>query len=360
MTKEDAAAIYPHFCTLGEDGVMELYLDNMTLSSFRKCQGYWGEWITSHPGKTLVQRGRKWSFEFGAYFHKMMEFFYQAQREDWEGIFITNINGTEQRYKQDLITFLQIVNDYWDKYDLNYFMEKEFKTNIGKTAQVLGGRIGATNLFMEYYKKYWRQERYRFIGWELSFGRDKRIPICLPRDNYNFRGYLVGRIDLLLDDTTNISPLDFKTTQYFDGFEQEDYKPHEGIQGYVYTGNCLLPEEFKARGRSCNSALIRHVSIRKPSDGSDRFKTSTILYTHQEMATWKNRQEKTFRDIYNALINEEVLTWNTDLCNMWFYNNPCPYLKLHKEPLVEREGIINTFYQIKEGWSPERNGNGRD
>ena len=42
-----------------------------------------------------------------------------------------------------------------------------------------------------------------------------------------------GRIDLLVDNGTKIGPVDHKSTACFDGYESNDFDPHEGITGYI-------------------------------------------------------------------------------------------------------------------------------
>ena len=374
MDIQTAVKLYPSFCKLGEDGVLELYCDNHMLSSFRKCQGYFYEQFLSHPGNMLTTRGRSWSLEFGQYLHKCMEYFYQAQRDNWEGAFLMNVPTTTSAdgllsVPQDLISFLQICSDLWKSYDLEYFMAPEFKINIGKNCHNLGGHDGALTLFTQYYKVHWRQERLRFVGWELSFGRDKEVPILDNTPNKGFaeatefsikwdfvrspfRAYYCGRIDLIVDNSEVIGPLDHKTTSYFDGGEGEMFKPHDGMQGYVYSVQQMLGDKVRAEGKMCNSIIINHISIRPAKEIGERFKRSYKSYTPLEMENWLARQRSTFTQLYNMLINDAAPAWNTEACNMWYFSSKCPYKQLHEVPPAAREGLIRDKYELKPAWSP--------
>jgi hypothetical protein len=325
------------------------------LSGWRMCEAYFEEEFLSHPGKQLTPIGRTWGLEFGSYVHKCMEYFYLAQREDWEGHFpILDRNNASVvgRTPQNLVSFLQLVSDHWKFADLDWFMQPEFKKGLGKTAQALGGHDGAITLFTQYYKQYWRQERFRFVGSELTFGHGKEFLL------YEFpcvvRFYYCGRIDQIVDDTVTIGPMDFKTASYFDGTERDGFKPDDGMQGYVAFVQHHLKSKFAAEGRLCNTMIIRHISVRYEKE--ERFKSSFITYTPVEMAMWHARQIKTFKQIYEALIEDTGFVWNTRACNNGFYYHKCPFKQLHDVSPAYRDGLIKTFYQIQDAWSYDRNG----
>lgn len=359
----ELAAKYPSFLKVGEDGVLEIYCDNHMLSAFRKCQGYFYEQFLSHPGQMLVGKGRSWSLEFGQYFHRCMEFFYRGQRDNWEGNFVAytapekGLLKVGPEVKQDMISFLQLCSELWKFYDLEYYMAPEFKQYIGKNAHNLGGHDGALRLYTQYYKTHWRQEHFRFVGWELSFGHNKEVPILNWHPEYQMRAYYCGRIDLIIDDTETIGPMDHKTTAFFDGKEREQFKPHDGMQGYCYAVQHILKNKLQELGRTSNTTIINHVSIRPEEDAGNRFKRSFIQYTPLEMDMWLKRQQATFREIYNVLVNGAEITWDTDLCNMWYYSSKCPYKALHDVAPAYREGRIKESFETKEAWSPYNNGN---
>jgi len=361
MTPAQAAEKFPSFCTIGQDGTLELYLDNVMLSAFRKCQGYfWEQFLSQQNGKRLLPQGRSWGLEFGGFLHKALEYFYQAQREDWEGIFVVDKGNPAHwdgllpwRRRQDAATWLQICNNLWMEHNLDFFLAKEYEKNIGKTAQALGGWEGMQQLCIQYYKRYWRQERFRYVGAELTFGRGKEVPIVTTE---LFRGYLCGRLDLIVDDSSTIGPLDFKSASYFDGQEAEQYKPHDGLQGYTYFVNNILSEELKAQGRVCDTIIVRHISVRP--DKEQRFKDSYISFTPGQMDAWLQRQQRTYEMIYDVVVLEKPVVWNTDDCDSGFYHRPCPFKIIHNSPAGAREGIIRTYYQISEAWDYSRSSNG--
>ena len=346
MTNKEIAERYSSFCALGEDGALEMYLDNHMLSAFRECQGYFEEQFLSHPNQMFVPTGRTWSLEFGQYFHKCMEYFYQGQRDDWEGVFQGVDNSVE--VKQDFMSFLQICSDLWTVYDLDFYMSKEFEKNIGKSCRALGGHEGALTLFTQYYRTHFRQERFRFVGQELSFGRNKEVLI----GEWNMgRFYYCGRIDMIVDDSIAIGPMDHKTTSYFDGEERDNFTPDDGMQGYVFSVQRMLGEAFKEQGKVCNTMIINHISVRAPSNGSERFKKSYILYTPLQMDRWQGRQMATFKQIYRVLSGTESVTWDTAKCNNW-HHRKCSYKMLHETAPAFRDGIAAKFYQIKDAWNP--------
>jgi PD-(D/E)XK nuclease superfamily len=377
MTPEQAAQKYPNLFAIGSDGVLEIYADNHTLSSFRKCPGYFEEFILNHR---RLKEGRVWALEFGQYFHKVMEFFYQAQHCNWTGTWTyydtTGEKPVHYSCEQNLQNFIEITRVQWANYDLEYFgqplwYDKKKKKNVPfSTYEKLGGYTGAFNLFLQYYINHFQQERMRVVGTELSFGRAREVPIGSitqkwaaesPSDFVHeeeiCRLYYCGRIDLVVDNGVVIGPLDFKTTSYFDGTESNDFKPHDGQQGYVYSAQKMLPEELVKQGRMCNSAMIKHISLTQTSEdttGRDRFKTTIKSYTPAEMEEWRLRQVATFTAIYRHVILEEPIWWNTDVCGSWFYFQDCPYKQLHNLPPMSRSSLDGNLYKIGEAWSHER------
>ena len=82
--------------------------------------------------------------------------------------------------------------------------------------------------FAQYFKTHFNNERYRYVGWELSFGKAKEviignIRICGKLEGLSLVQYL---LELLLwphrpnhRQLQVIGPMDHKTTAYFDGNE---------------------------------------------------------------------------------------------------------------------------------------------
>lgn len=360
MTNEQAVKQYPHFLKLGDDGVLEMYLDNQMLSTYRKCAG---AFVESHLKHTHF-KGRAWSLIFGQYFHKCMEYFYQGQRANWEGQWEINSCGDlvglvdsillKRIITMDYANFVQLCLDTWKEYNLDEFADqKQYKT--------FDGVDGAILLFSQYFKTHFHNERYRYVGWELSFGKAKEVPIgFLPRitDTGSLiiheelvRFYYCGRIDLIIDNSSVIGPMDHKTTAYFDGNESSKFKPHDGMQGYVYSVQKMLGDGFAESGRQCNSIIINHVSLRPEKDLRARFKHSIKSYTPGEMQEWLGRQQDTFKKIYELVVLERPPNWNTENCNSWYYSRPCGYKIIHELPESSRDNIRKQFFEIKEPWT---------
>jgi len=353
MTPEAAATKYPKLFKIAEDGILEIYADNHILSGYRKCPGYFQEFILNN----LSTVGRNWSLEFGQYFHKCMEYFYKAQKEEWKGFFQVNSGIAvfwegvlPWRVPQNLENFIKLATNFWLEYDLNIFGDHP-------SCKKLGGFTGAFNLFLQYYNTHFQQERLRVVGTELSFGRAKEVPITrYDFDNlgYKFRAFYCGRIDLVVDDGSIIGPMDHKTTSYFDGTESSKFKPHDGMQGYVYAFQKMTPQFLVEQGRVCNSIFINHVSLGYKKEQGERFKRSIKSYTPAEMEEWRLRQVRTFTDIYRTVILEEPIYWDTERCNSWYGFSDCPYKELHELPPMSREVLAKTKYVQLEQWSHDR------
>lgn len=354
MTNEAAVKKYPHFLKLGEDDVLEMYCDNQMLSTFRKCPM---AFVESHLKHTHF-KGKSWSLQFGQYFHKCMEYFYQAQRANWESYW-TICKCTDEKHedpiiKQDYANFVQLCMDTWSEYNLEEFADQ---INYKK----FGGVDGAILLFSQYFKTHYHNERYRYVGWELSFGRNKEVPVeFLPKitDTGSLiiheelvRFYYCGRIDLIIDNSEVIGPMDHKTTAYFDGNESTKFKPHDGMQGYVYSVQKMLGDKFAESGRQCNSIVINHVSLRPEKDLKARFKHSIKSYTPGEMQEWLTRQQDTFKKIYELVVLEQPPFWNTENCNSWYYSRPCGYKIIHELPETSRDNVRRQFFEVKEPWT---------
>lgn len=355
MTPQDAAIKHPTIFKIAEDGILEMYADNHTLSSYRKCPGYFVESMLNRTGTS----GRSWSLEFGQYFHKVMEYFYKSQKEEWKGTWEIRFPLNTEAFSNPLQTFenfLSITRECWLEYKLDELSETPgFKK--------LGGYIGALNLFTQYYNTHFQQERLRVVGTELSFGRSKEVYVGtyfekpINKESLQIRFFYCGCIDLVVDDGSIIGPMDHKTTSYFDGTEGSGFKPHDGMQGYVYAFQKMLPEALKAQGRTCNSIYINHISLQTKNTnptGSDRFKHSIISYTPAEMDEWRNRQVRTFTDIYRSVILEEPVNWDTERCNSWFGFNECAYKQLHAAAPLSRDIIRKSNYIQIEAWSHDR------
>lgn len=320
----------------GSDGVCELYCDNMMLSSLRQCEAYFAESILNN----IRGNARAWSLEFGQFMHHCLEFFDAFE------------NGSAEDYQVQWLT--QCKELWYETYKLEEFADrKQYKS--------LKGWPGAQLLLMQYHQIYGEgKERLRTVGTELSFGKDKEVPLqddeyATEESGVRFRAYYTGRLDRIVDNGTTIGPLDRKTTAYFDGSESGDFKPHEGMQGYVYAlqhlVNRITKGEAARQGRLCNSIIIDHISLKETKEPYERFKRSVKTYTPQEMERWRLRQLSTFSRLYDIVINERTPDWNTAVCNYMYYHQ-CPYKTLHEVDELQRPIVLSQFYQITQPWSP--------
>ncbi len=329
---------YPNLMSFAPDGVLELYADNHVLNSLRLCEGYFTESIMNR----LQGRGRSWSLTFGQWLHKMMEYFYAGHKDDWQGKW--EYQGV--KVTQDATQFIRLAQIEWE----NYQME-EFATF--KQYAALQGFTGASLLLLQYFNLHTQgNERLRVVGAELSFGRNREVPIIAEASGYTpYRAYLTGRIDIVVDDGNHIGPLDHKTTAYFDGTEGQDFKPHDGMCGYTYALNALIEPELKAKGRKCNTVIINHICLKDQKDPMKRFKRSFKSYTDAEFAEYVTRQQRTFRKLYELVCLDAKPDWNTTLCTMMYYHD-CPFKALHEVSPASRDTVINQFYQLGPAWNP--------
>jgi hypothetical protein len=294
---------------------------------------------------------RYWSLEFGSWVHDCLEAFYHAFR-------ITGI-------APEVDTWTKYSLKLWDAYDLSYYkpdplkLVKDYRTDE-KKYHAFGGREGAAAFLIHYYAFYMNQ-RYRVVATEISFGRKQEVllgtfEILLPVSEnlthiLRVRCYLTGRIDLLVDNTYKIGPVDHKTTASFDGYESQDFDPHEGITGYIYTINAILGTQFPDNPHKiCRDGWIHHISTK--STDEPRFKATPINKTPGQLEEFRLRQLRTCKKIVE-LLNGETADRNTNICNN-IYNRSCPYRELHRQPTEQRQGTLRQFYEVREAWNPEK------
>lgn len=356
---EVLAAKYPWFLQLSSDGVLEMYVDHHILSTMRTCEGKFVEEIAN---RQHTRTERYWSLEFGAWVHDCVERFYDSFRKTG------NPPQVDEWTKEGI--------SLWMDYDLDYYkpdplkLVKDYRTDE-KKYHSFGGAQGAAAFLIHYYAFYMNQ-RFRVVSTEISFGRGKevllgefRVPYYDTGNSYNegaeapsikgwyrIRCYYTGRIDLLVDNTYKVGPVDHKTTATFDGFESEEFDPHEGITGYIYTINQVLGKKFPdSPHKICRDGWIFHIATN--ASCNPRFKATLINKTPQQLEDFRLRQVSTCSRIFDVLNNGgRVADWNTMACNN-IYNRPCPYRELHRQPEVQREGVLRQFYEVRPAWDPE-------
>lgn len=330
MTPELAAQRYPHIIKIADDGVPELYADNHILSHLRLCEAFFVESFLNN----LHQKGeRSWSLEFGIWFHKVVETFYTAK----------NLQCS------DLVT---IASEFWMQNDMQYFNSKP---EYYKVCAKIGGLTGAIQLVVDYWRMYGEgRDTLKVIGTELSFGRGKEVPIVDEATrlllNLPFRCFYCGRMDAIGDDGASIFPVDHKTTSTINPLTTgRDFKPHDGMQGYVYTLNQIAKSYFPTLQRTCNKAMVNHVQVNYSADYTKRFKRTTLHYSPLELEAWRVRQVRSFRKLWEIAVEEQAPDWNTSTCHD-IYNYPCPFRLLHEQDPVNRNSYLQAHYVQIEPW----------
>ena len=356
MTPEQAAQKYPHIIKIGEDNVPELYADNHILSHLRLCEAFFVESFLNN----LHQKGeRSWSLEFGIWFHKVMEKFYKAQ-----DIQKSNSNGDinvlhpeSHMICSDLVSY---ATEVWLQNDMQYF---NTKPEYYKVCAKIGGLTGAIQLVVDYWRMYGEgRDILKVIGTELSFGRGKEVPIIsedsrkdynhqsLPFKSFPFRAYYCGRMDAIGDDGTSIFSVDHKTTSTINPLTTgRDFKPHDGMQGYVYSLSHIAKSYFPTLQRACNKAMVNHVQVNYSADYTKRFKRTTLHYSPLELEAWRVRQIRSFRKLWEIAVEEQSPDWNTQTCHN-IYNYPCSFRLLHEQDPVNREAYIKAHYVQVQPW----------
>lgn len=350
----ELATKHPHFLYYNqEDGVLEMFLDHHMMSTFRQCEA---KFVEEHLTNAVPRGERFWNLEFGLWVHDCLKPFYDSFKKDGKALLVDD--WTKQGLR------------LWDEYDLDYYkpdplkIQKLWRTD-NKKYHAFGGKQGAAAFLIHYYAFYMDQ-RYRVVATEIAFGRKHDVLLGNFRffkdtwwdfgnvkyeDGIEVRVYLTGRIDLLVDNTYKIGPVDHKTTANFDGYEGNDYDPHEGITGYIFTTDAILSTMFPDNPHKiCRDGWIFHIS----SNALDqpRFKATLVTKTKQQLEDYRARQLHTAKRILNVLMGDGP-DWNTAICNN-IYNRMCPYHELHRQPAEQRQAILKQFYVIREAWNPEQ------
>lgn len=358
MSALDVVKKHPHIFRMGEDGVLEMYVDHHQLSTMRTCEAKFYEEQFAHVGP---RTSRYFSLEFGCWFHEILEDYYNAFKK----------TGLPPVVDEWISAGLKL----WNAYGLDDFapakgtLTKDMYGDKKKYYALCNWdtKGAITRLMIQYYTFYANQ-RMRVVDTEISFGRAKEVYLG---EFYILgilvRCYLTGRIDLLVDNGTNIGPVDHKSTAKFDGYESDDFDPHEGITGYIYAINSILASSTtesegypQVAPRLCRGGWIYHVSL---ADNTPRFKPTPVFKTPQQLEDYRKRQLRTCQRIYNLAasttgvdsqpFNYGSVEFNALICNN-IYNSPCPFRELHRQPFIQREGTITQFYQINPAWDPAK------
>lgn len=367
LTYEQLSKTYPSIFKMGDDGILEIYCDHHMLSTLRLCPAKAYEEFFSFAGHNLgTKQQRYFSLEFGTWLHEVLNNYYKHFKaescapplDDW----------LKQSYK------------LWQEFDLDFFkpsseiLVKDLRGDQKKYYNFAKREPEShIHAFLVHYYAFYMNQRMRVVSTEVSFGRKKEVPLGEfrnPRLKYwegpegesdliieswdPIRCYLTGRIDLVVDNGYKIGPVDHKHTARFDGYESEDFDPHDGITGYIFTIDSILQNLFPENPyKICRGGWIFHISA---AEDNPRFKPTPISKTTQQLEDFRKRQLLSFERIYKLAIIGKLesygqIEFNTMICNN-IYNSPCQFKELHKQPFEQREGTINQFYQIKPAWNP--------
>lgn len=387
MTPEQASQKYHWIKYDKATNTVEMYLDNYVLSSSRTCEAmmYLEHLLWIQPKYSTQGEVRSdgkivrkpWFLDFGEYIHWCLEQFYKYQK----------FHGTAPEINMWLIQ----AKSKWNEMKMDEYTKSVSSSDVNAYEAVKGWE-GVAGLLAQYYTFYINM-RLRIVDTEITFGYGKEVLIgqfslnnndfyqhdgpagpfgVIPKYfegqstvYWNIRCYLTGRIDLLVDNGNKIGPVDHKTTAKFDGFEHEDFNPHDGICGYILAIHEIL-KKYQEQGLTqvpqCHGGWIYHISSTTPSTPRDktkspmaRFKTTPIDKSEEQLEDYKARQLSTFKRIADLIFNNKIPEWNTAQCNNMFFRK-CKYKAIHEQPSSQWSNIINQFYTIGEAWDTRNYG----
>lgn len=344
MTLEEACSRF-HWIQIGEDGVVELFLDHHSLATFRSCEASFE--LSMMAG--IKSKQRSWNLEFGILFHKLIEDFYTMKRDD----------------KFDSMVWFASAIALWDTKQ----MHEQFSEH--KMYKVLGGLPGFIAMLGQYADHFAAEvDRLRVIGIEITFGKKREVPLgsfetndywphsktggVLPRQT-SIRCYLTGRIDFLMDSGNAIGPLDHKTTAFFRGNPTNSYDPQEGMTGYVFATQQILKLQFPEllAARKVDRIWMNFAQITPTANAMERFKRVPVFKTDWQLEQYRQRQLRTFHKIYDMVILGEKPDWNTSVCNNMFHSE-CQYRNLHRQNTSSAMlQILNQDFVVAPLWNPE-------
>lgn len=333
-----------HWLRVAEDNVIELYLDHHMMAMFRMCPARFElEMVQGYKVKVPEGVGTGfWPLEFGILIHRILEYYYQ--------------NFRNPNFKFDDVQSYGV--GLWYEMNMEYF-----KGDKGYT--FLGGEMGLRALLLMYFMRFSPDnERLRIVGTEMYFGKGKEVPLqAEPTRFFPFRLYLAGKMDLIIDDSMYIAPLDHKSSGDFRGKDpQQRFIIQEGMTGYVYANRFITRDLFRIldidpTSRRLDMILMNHMQV-KSCPMQDRFKRIPMFKTDQHLEDWRGRQLATARDILNATLGT-ILTpkqsnfWmDAGHCTDW-YHGECLYFPLHRNDSLVQIGLLQKEYVKKPIWNPE-------
>lgn len=330
MTIEEAISKF-HWLKIGEDSVVEMYLDHHSLATFRSCEASFELSMMAN----IRPKFKSWNLEFGIVFHKMVEEFYIAKRD---GTFELNI-------------WLSQAVAHWQEAQIDEQFEEH------KMYKSLGGLHGFLAMMGQYSEHFASEvDRLRVIGIEIHFGKKKEVPLGYFLDaGHPVQCYLTGRIDFLMDSGNAIGPLDHKTTAFFRGNPADSYDPQEGMTGYVFATKYILQSRFPEllQGRKVDRIWMNFAQITPNADPMQRFKRVPVFKTDWQLEEYRKRQLRTFHKIYDMVILGERPDWNTSVCNNLFHS-ACQFRNLHRQNTRSAIlQVLNSDFTVAKPWDPE-------
>jgi PD-(D/E)XK nuclease superfamily len=356
MTPEEASNRY-HWCKYDKStNTIELYLDHYMLSCLRTCEAkfYLEHLLWIKPKRIYAEGQRKpWFFDFGEYIHWCLEQFYNHFK----------INKTVP----PVDWWLDQCKVHWQQMDMDGYANSVNPSDVKKYEEIKGW-LGVCSLLTQYYVFY-MDMRLRVIDTEITFGHNKEVYLGnfqhQPEDYSPYRltltnqvkCYLTGRIDLLVDNGYKIGPVDHKTTHKFDGFEHNDFNPHDAMTGYILAIHEIISKyDLGERKPESKGGWIFHISACTPATPRDktkqqgpRFKTTPIDKTTSQLEDFKQRQLSTFKRVCELLFNNKVPEWTTNNCHNMFFRD-CEYVPIHEQPSEQWSSVIERFYEITNPW----------
>lgn len=322
-----------HWLQFGEDGVLEIFLDNHMMQTFRACEGKFVEEMING----YQPNGTFWFLSFGTIFHKLIEIYYRDRKKD---------GFTIQHWAVDTAAKM------W----LHFKMDQVYKGHPDYEA--LGGFAGFAAMLGEYAIHYnVENERLRVIGTELYFGKSKEVVLLDNPFEFGwapFRLYLSGKIDLLLDDGMGICPSDHKTAKSFMGKSPMiSYEIQEGMTGYIYATRAILKTRNPNIQAECKKILMNFCQLKAEKNMADRFRRGFLYKTDEQLADYRMRMIATASTIYEMLATGRPATWDTTKCTNYMYKM-CPFQPVHRAQSKE-VGLVhlNAGFTKKPVWDPE-------
>jgi hypothetical protein len=327
--------------------------------------------VTIDDSETGIIRRKPWFLDFGEYIHWCLEQFY---------------NHFKHNKTAPTVDFwMQQCKTKWELMRMDEYKDYHVEADAKKYKEVHGWE-GVATLLIQYYVFY-MDMRLRVIDTEITFGHNKEVHLGRIITNRNYEitqphglelplaidCYLTGRIDLLVDNGYKIGPVDHKTTHRFDGFEHQDFNPHDAMTGYIFTCHELLKgykEKYPVgsgfpglrESPQCMGGWIFHVSSCTPSIPRDksqkqgpRFKTTPVDKTLSQLEDFKKRQLSSFKRVAELLFDDKTPEWNTTACNNIFFRQ-CEYKPIHEQPSEQWQDVIDRFYQISNPWDTRNMG----